>query len=195
VQSPDTVGIATQSVRPTVAMSSVPSLTLRPFHPFPKNPHQFPLDTMLRGTHKGFERISKGIFFLFSLALQPNAGYGLLVHEVFVITHNDAPQSVGLLWTSDQLVAEKAWVLVWDILSRNWSGAPRDRIIGGTPSILSEVSFLCQKKGIPSEKNIVFCMFGGPSDVRPPALGSLEGPEGYHCLSVKNCDRMSRSCG
>jgi hypothetical protein len=24
----------------------------------------------------------------------------------FVITHNDAPQSVGLLWTSDQLVAE-----------------------------------------------------------------------------------------
>jgi hypothetical protein len=24
----------------------------------------------------------------------------------FVITHDDAPQSVGLLWTSDQLVAE-----------------------------------------------------------------------------------------
>jgi hypothetical protein len=24
----------------------------------------------------------------------------------FVITHNDAPQSVGVLWTSDQLVAE-----------------------------------------------------------------------------------------
>ena len=24
----------------------------------------------------------------------------------FKITHNDAPQSVGLLWTSDQLVAE-----------------------------------------------------------------------------------------
>jgi hypothetical protein len=24
----------------------------------------------------------------------------------FVITNNDAPQSVGLLWTSDQLVAE-----------------------------------------------------------------------------------------
>jgi hypothetical protein len=24
----------------------------------------------------------------------------------FVITHNDAPQSVRLLWTSDQLVAE-----------------------------------------------------------------------------------------
>jgi hypothetical protein len=24
----------------------------------------------------------------------------------FLITHNDAPQTVGLLWTSDQLVAE-----------------------------------------------------------------------------------------
>jgi hypothetical protein len=24
----------------------------------------------------------------------------------FLITHNDAPQSVGLLWTGDQLVAE-----------------------------------------------------------------------------------------
>jgi hypothetical protein len=24
----------------------------------------------------------------------------------FMITHNNAPQSVGLLWTSDQLVAE-----------------------------------------------------------------------------------------
>jgi hypothetical protein len=32
------------------------------------------------------------------VALQPSAGYGLLVH--------DAPQSVGFLWTSDQLVAE-----------------------------------------------------------------------------------------
>jgi hypothetical protein len=27
-------------------------------------------------------------------------------HEASLITHNDAPQSVGLLWTSDQLVAE-----------------------------------------------------------------------------------------
>jgi hypothetical protein len=38
---------------------------------------------------------------LFSLALQPGAGYGLLVTRGFFITHNDAPQSVGLLWTSD----------------------------------------------------------------------------------------------
>ena len=26
--------------------------------------------------------------------------------RIFLITHNDAAQSVGLLWTSDQLVAE-----------------------------------------------------------------------------------------
>jgi hypothetical protein len=45
------------------------------------------------------------ILFLFSLALQPSAGYGLLVHEVSW-SHNEAPQSVGLLWTSDQLVSE-----------------------------------------------------------------------------------------
>jgi hypothetical protein len=45
-------------------------------------------------------------FFLFSPVLQPRASYGLLVPRGFLITHNDAPQSVGLLWTSDQLVAE-----------------------------------------------------------------------------------------
>jgi hypothetical protein len=27
----------------------------------------------------------------------------------FVITHNGAPQSIGLLWTSDQLVAQTTW--------------------------------------------------------------------------------------
>jgi hypothetical protein len=42
----------------------------------------------------------------FSLALQPSAGYGHLVTRGFVITHNDASLSVGLLWTSDQLVVE-----------------------------------------------------------------------------------------
>jgi hypothetical protein len=35
-----------------------------------------------------------------SLPVQPSAGYGLL------ITHNDAPRSVGLLWRCDQLVVE-----------------------------------------------------------------------------------------
>jgi hypothetical protein len=52
----------------------------------------------------------------FSPSLQPIAGYDLLwlcspswAYDLlvyrFLITH-DAPQSVGLLWTSDQLVAE-----------------------------------------------------------------------------------------
>ena len=45
------------------------------------------------------------IFFL--LPLQPNAGYGLLIHEVFSRSHTtDTTQSVGILWTNDQLVAE-----------------------------------------------------------------------------------------
>ena len=39
-------------------------------------------------------------------ALQLNKGNGLVSLQVFMITHNDAPQAVGLLWTSDQLVAE-----------------------------------------------------------------------------------------
>jgi hypothetical protein len=40
------------------------------------------------------------------VVLQPSAGYGLLVSRGFLITHNDAPQLVRLLWTSDQFVAE-----------------------------------------------------------------------------------------
>jgi hypothetical protein len=43
---------------------------------------------------------------IFFLVLQPRAGYGLLVSRGFLITHNDAPHSVGLLWASDQCVAE-----------------------------------------------------------------------------------------
>jgi hypothetical protein len=40
------------------------------------------------------------------VALQPSVGYGLIFTRDFLITHNDAPQSVLILWTSDQLVAE-----------------------------------------------------------------------------------------
>ena len=36
----------------------------------------------------------------------PPSGPGPPHSRGFSITHNDAPQSVGLLWTSDQLVAE-----------------------------------------------------------------------------------------
>jgi hypothetical protein len=45
------------------------------------------------------------LLLLLYLALQPSVGYGLLISRGFLITHN-APQSVRLLWTSDQLVAE-----------------------------------------------------------------------------------------
>ena len=37
--------------------------------------------------------------------VRPNAGYGLLILEVFK-SHDDATQSAELLWTSDQRVAE-----------------------------------------------------------------------------------------
>jgi hypothetical protein len=55
---------------------------------------------------KNLTQLQLSPFFFFYMALQPNAGYGILIHEVFEITHNDAPQSAGLLWTSDQSVAE-----------------------------------------------------------------------------------------
>ena len=35
-----------------------------------------------------------GLFF--PVALRPNTGHGLLIHEFFKITHNDASESVGL---------------------------------------------------------------------------------------------------
>ena len=44
--------------------------------------------------------------FLLYGACSPIAGYVLLILEVIEITHNDTPQSVGLLWTSDQPVAQ-----------------------------------------------------------------------------------------
>ena len=43
------------------------------------------------------------------MAQQPPVGQGLLIQEDS-LSHSDIPQSVGLLWTSDQLVAETfAW--------------------------------------------------------------------------------------
>ena len=48
--------------------------------------------------------------FFFSRPDSPLVGLGLLlIHKDlcgFYITHNDTSQSVGLLWTSNQLVAE-----------------------------------------------------------------------------------------
>jgi len=43
--------------------------------------------------------------FVFGATAPPN-GPGPPNSRDFLITHNDAPYSVGLLWTSDQLVAE-----------------------------------------------------------------------------------------
>jgi hypothetical protein len=41
------------------------------------------------------------------MARQPLGGLGLVILRRFTITHFlDTPRSVGLLWTSDQLVAE-----------------------------------------------------------------------------------------
>ena len=44
--------------------------------------------------------------FSFLLAQQPTSGPGPPHSRCFYIAHNDAPQSVGLLWTSDKPVAE-----------------------------------------------------------------------------------------
>ena len=44
--------------------------------------------------------------FLFPVTLRPNAGQGLPSHEVSRSHTTTHQHSVGLLWTSDQLVAE-----------------------------------------------------------------------------------------
>ena len=49
--------------------------------------------------------IKHGETFCFLLGKHPPVGQGLLIHDVSK-SHNDAPQSVGLLWTSDQFVVE-----------------------------------------------------------------------------------------
>jgi hypothetical protein len=46
------------------------------------------------------------IILFFSMAGQPLEGLGRLIFRDFTITHSDTPHSVGLLWTSDQPVAE-----------------------------------------------------------------------------------------
>ena len=73
------------------------------------------------------------LFFLSLLALQPNAVYDLLIHEVFLDhTQPDATQSVGLPWTNDQLVAgTSTWqhtTLTTDRHScRRWDSNPQSQ--------------------------------------------------------------------
>jgi hypothetical protein len=72
-------------------------------------------------------------YLLFSLALQPSAGYDLLVSRGFLITHNDAPQSVGLLWTSDQSVPNTStWQHTTDKHPNpRWNSNPRSQQASG----------------------------------------------------------------
>ena len=58
------------------------------------------------------------------MALRPKVGHGLLILEVFQITHNDAAQSVGLLRTSDQLVAETSTLQHTTLTTENTSMPP-----------------------------------------------------------------------
>jgi len=62
-------------------------------------------------------------------ALRPNADQGLLIHEVSR-SHNDAPQSVGLLWTSDQPVAETSENVVSQQTNIHAPGGTRARNLG-----------------------------------------------------------------
>ena len=63
-----------------------------------------PLMMALHLTQKNNDT-NKNIFFFSLVALQPNVGHGLLILGVSR-SHTMMHQSVGLLWTSDQLVAE-----------------------------------------------------------------------------------------
>ena len=130
VQNPGTVGIAAHSVSLTAAMSSETNLIFWPLHPFPKNTHQFPLDTMMRGSHIRYKYANKGITLRYF-------------------------KCCGV---------------------ETWSGTSRDRIIGGTILILSEVISLFQKKGIQSEE--ISILYGGPSEVltSPPRPEGQGGP-------------------
>jgi hypothetical protein len=69
-----------------------------------------------------------GYYYLLSLTLQPSAGYGLLVPQGFVITHNDAPQSVELLL--DECISSGLyWLHAVDALV-NLSVLEQDKICG-----------------------------------------------------------------
>ena len=57
-------------------------------------------------TLTGFRTVNNYVNACLFLGRQPTVGQGLLIHEVSKFTQPDAPQSVGLLWTSDQPIAE-----------------------------------------------------------------------------------------
>lgn len=58
--------------------------------------------------HKSYDRSQQFLLIPLPVALRPNASPGFLILEV---THNDAPQPIGLLYPNDQLVAESpTWI-------------------------------------------------------------------------------------
>ena len=68
--------------------------------------------------------------------LQPSSGFSLLALRGFLITHNDAPHSVGLLWTNDQSVAETStWQHTTLTTHKHpcpgWDSNPRSRQASG----------------------------------------------------------------
>jgi hypothetical protein len=64
------------------------------------------------------------------LVLRPQSCHGLLVHEVSN-SQNDAPQSVGLLGTSDRLIAEASYLTTHNTHKRQTSIPP----VGIEPTI------------------------------------------------------------
>jgi hypothetical protein len=76
-------------------------------------------------------KYKKSVVYFFYLALRPNAGHGLLIYEVFYITHNDVPQSVGLLWTSDQLIAETSTHTTDKHPCPQWDSKPQSQQVSG----------------------------------------------------------------
>jgi hypothetical protein len=69
------------------------------------------------------------LFVCWLLAWQPPLGKDLLIHEVSR-SHYDAPQSVALLWTSDQIFAETLYLTTHNTHNRQTSVPP----VGFEPS-------------------------------------------------------------
>ena len=71
------------------------------------------------------------IFFFWSAS--PQVGQGLLIHEVSR-SHTTMHQSVGLLWTSDQLVAETS---TWQHTTLTTDRRPCPPPVGFEPTVLA----------------------------------------------------------
>ena len=71
--------------------------------------------------------------YIFPVALRPNEDHGLLI--AFYITHNDASQSVGLLWTIDQPVARDLYLTTHNTHNKHpcpqWNSKPRSQQASG----------------------------------------------------------------